>query len=531
MRQPGPWTAALLLLWLAALLLLLPPGMPLPLRDWDEGIVARVALERAMALARGDGLPSLLLPTYWGQAYLNKPPGLHLLMAPLLVPWLGADGPPPPAVVRLVPALAASAVVPLAALISRELNPADRRGALATAVVALTLLPLMRHGRLAMLDGALVSAQGLLWWQLLRARRRPIQAPLLAGLAGSGLLLLKGPVLLPTLAAGLALLALERPGTLRWRPLLLALLLGLLPGLAWHGLHLWSRGAAGLVQWGGDGATRVLLGQGEGSDLGWRLPLLKVLEGGWPWLPLWPFAMAWAWQRRREPQGLWPLGLQLAMALAVLPLRTQLPWYSHPLWLPFALLTGPLLATLVADPQLTGVPGAPVLRRLPWFWALLGGLLLAAAIALPAARPLLPPAGLGLLLGGLALARPAAAWRRRGALLLAAGWWISLLLLLQSPLWHWELNERTPVGPAVALARQAAPADPLALWQQSERPSLSWGAGRRLLPLARTAVPAGTTLQLLSQGPGPVPAPAGRRCRLAASDQDGWRLWRCPAVP
>lgn len=215
MRRPGPWAAAVLLLWLAALLLLLPPGVPLPLRDWDEGIVARVALERAQSLAQGQGLASLLLPTYWGQAYLNKPPGLHLLIAPLLLPWLGADTPPPPGVVRLVPALAASAVVPLAAFIHRELDPVDRRGALAAAVVALTLLPLMRHGRLAMLDGALVSAQGLLWWQLLRARRQRRGAALLAGLAGSGLLLLKGPVLLPTLTVGLALLAMERPAGLR----------------------------------------------------------------------------------------------------------------------------------------------------------------------------------------------------------------------------------------------------------------------------------------------------------------------------
>ena len=63
--------------------------------------------------------------------------------------------------------------------------------------------------------------------------------------------------------------------------------------------------------------------------------------------------------------------------------------YSHPLWLPFALLTGPLLAALVTDPRLPGVPGAAVLRRLPWFWGLLGGLLLLASLALPEARPLL----------------------------------------------------------------------------------------------------------------------------------------------
>ena len=37
-------------LWLAALLLLLLPGLDLPIRDWDEGIVARVAYERSQAL-------------------------------------------------------------------------------------------------------------------------------------------------------------------------------------------------------------------------------------------------------------------------------------------------------------------------------------------------------------------------------------------------------------------------------------------------------------------------------------------------
>ena len=65
---------SLLLLWLAALGLLLTPGLDLPLRDWDEGIVAQVALERAealQALLRGDGsLTELLLPTYWGAPYL-----------------------------------------------------------------------------------------------------------------------------------------------------------------------------------------------------------------------------------------------------------------------------------------------------------------------------------------------------------------------------------------------------------------------------------------------------------------------------
>ncbi|NCX44779.1 MAG: hypothetical protein EBW74_10140, partial [Betaproteobacteria bacterium] len=64
------------LLWLGALLLLLLPGLDLPLRDWDEGIVARVAFERSQKLG---SFADLLLPSYWDAPYINKPPGLHLL--------------------------------------------------------------------------------------------------------------------------------------------------------------------------------------------------------------------------------------------------------------------------------------------------------------------------------------------------------------------------------------------------------------------------------------------------------------------
>jgi 4-amino-4-deoxy-L-arabinose transferase-like glycosyltransferase len=329
--------------------------------------------------------------------------------------------------VRLVPALLASAVVPLAGAISRQLRPREPNAALWSSAIALTLLPLMRHGRLAMLDGALVSASGLLWWQLLRARQRPFSAGIWAGLGGSALLLLKAPALLPVLGAGLLLLALDRTLDRRgWLLLGAGLALGLLPGLGWQLWHLVARGSGALLLWGGDGAGRVLLSAGEGSDLGWRLPVLKVLEGGWPWLPLWPFAMAWAWQQRHKPEGRWPLGLQLAMAASVLPLRTQLPWYSHSLWLPFALVCGPLLAALVDSPRLPGVPGAAVLRRLPWFWLLLGGLLLVGAGLLPAYRWIALPGALGLLAGGWLL-RPAARGnqRRLGAWGIVAGWGLS----------------------------------------------------------------------------------------------------------
>ena len=508
------------LLWLGALLLLLLPGLDLPLRDWDEGIVARVAFERSQQLG---SFADLLLPSYWDAPYLNKPPGLHLLIAVVIHPWLQAGLLPPAWAVRFMPALLASAVVPLAAAITRRLRPNQPMAAFCSAAICLTLLPLMRHGRLAMLDGALVSASGLLWWQLLRAKQHPANGGFWAGLGGSGLLLLKAPTLLPVLAAGLLLLAMDRVLSKRqWLLLLSALALGLMPGVGWHLWHFWARGDQALWLWAGDGAARVLLQAGEGSNLGWRIPVLEVLEGGWPWLPLWPFAMALAWRQRHTPAGRWPLGLQLAMAATVLPLRTQLPWYSHSLWLPFALLCGPQLAQLIQQ------RGGAVLRRLPWFWLGLGALLL---IAAPFSQHwFVIPAALGLLLGGWGL-RPGVQSnnrRWRGALLLISGWWLSLFLLMQGPLWLWELAEQVPVAAGAALVRRADPRIPIALWQMAERPSLSWQSQRRLLPLA---TPEAGNLQLLSQGEGPAPELAGYGCMKNHNGEDGWQLWLCKPAP
>ena len=383
----------------------------------------------------------------------------------------------------------------------------------------------MRHGRLAMLDGALVSASGLLWWQLLVSRHCRgwplLGCGLISGLACSGLLLLKGPLLLPVLGIGLLLLALERKhSSTQWLLLFLGLAIGLLPGLSWHGLHYLLRGSDALLLWGADGASRVLLSSGEGSDLGWRVPVLEVLEGGWPWLALWPFAVALAWKQRHLSSGRWPLGLQLAMAVAVLPLRTQLPWYSHILWLPFALLCGPALAELVQS-------GRP--RVVPLLWLVLGLVLLPAGFLMPEFRAVLLPAGGALLIGGWGL-RPASGLKVQAAVAMVGLWWLGLLLLFSGPLWHWELNEKPPVAGAAALAQTADPTLPLALWGHGERPSLSWHSQRQLIPLARLGIPPGP-VQLLSPAGAPIPEVANRDCDHQASSEDGWSLWICAPRP
>jgi 4-amino-4-deoxy-L-arabinose transferase-like glycosyltransferase len=491
--RPFRLAPALLLIWLLALVLALVGLGGQPLRDWDEGIVARVALETSLA-----PWPEKLLPTFWGQPYLNKPPAIHLLIAAVIGLWRTVVQAPPQAlppewVVRLGPALVSACLPPLLALVQLRLRPAERGTALATAGIALTLMPLARHGRLAMLDGSLLVAMALQWWAVLGLERRPgrnLGLALVAGLATSLLLLLKAPAALPLLLAAGALRWLEpgRPRP-RWWPLLLGLALGLLPGVGWHLVHLMTRGPEALAMWTSQGFARGG-GSVEGHGGGPGPPLLELLKGGWPWLPLWPFGLALAWRQRRQRPGYWSLGLTVLTALLVLPLRTQLPWYSLLLWPPFCLGCAPVLAWLIR-PNLEDRPPATALAAvIPWFWCALGALLLlaypGAALGIlplpPATRPLLLSLGVALVASGGLLIGRGQGGRKAGGVILVGGVWLTLALLLTGPLWLWELNEAWPVGPAAALARRqpVGAAAALLLWREAERPSLNWYAGRRV---------------------------------------------------
>jgi 4-amino-4-deoxy-L-arabinose transferase-like glycosyltransferase len=392
-----------------------------------------------------------------------------------------------------------------------------------------------------MLDGVQLCAMTALWLGLLFARggrRQAIGAGLIAGLAGSALLLLKAPVLLPVLVSGVALRWLDRDLTrAAWSGLVLGLVLGLLPGLAWHGWHLLQRGDEALVMWGRQGLSRFSTTVEKHSG-GPIEPILEVLEGGWPWLPLWPIGLVMAWRCRNQVCGRWSLGLSLTTAVMVLPMKTQLPWYTLLFWPPFCLICAPPLAALLDPSRPRGL-----LRRLPWFWTLLGALLLLAALAtlLPAAEPLIryrtlsAPAGLGLLCGGLLLTRPSAKVRRRGLVVLTTGWCLSLLLFFHSTLWNWELNERWSVLPVAELARgvitpAGQPPPPILMaGNASQRPSLRWYAGRELFRLPGRNPADWPERFFLIHRPGEeeIRLPPGVHCRIEAQGGEGWQRWRC----
>ena len=522
----------LLLLWLMACMLALVGLGALPLRDFDEGIVARVAFE----LSQKQGLDGLL-PTLWNLPYLNKPPGLHWLIAAAIQLSNNARSSlaeiPSNTLVRLVPALLSTLVVPLGGLVQWRIRPNDRTASLSTAAILLTLMPVARHGRLAMLDGSQLSAMALLWFLLLSIDRSPIDRwrALGAGLISSGMLLLKAPLLLPAAAA--ALIPILWGNELRrwWRwPLAAWLGAGLIPGLAWHLWHGLQRGAGALWLWGGDGAGRVLFDAGEGSDLGWKVPVIEILEGGWPWLVLLPFAIAWAWRERHSRWGKWTLGTQAVLVMAILPLKTQLPWYSHPLWLPFALLCGAPLAWLIHRNDLVCPPGAQILKRVPFFWLSLGIALVlfglsgasGLVITLHPYSGIALAAGVGWSIGGWLLVRSSKEQRRWGTISLIAGSVAALSLLMGSSLWLWELNENWQVQPVAQLAARAKGAM-VVIEGSDERPSLNWYAGQRIQALDDFP----EAEWILTRNPKRVSTLAHtRQCKVAESKED-WSLLFC----
>ena len=494
LRQHRRWLTPLLL-WLLTLCLWLPGLGNLPLRDWDEGRVATVARSTTG-----------LLPMKWERSYLNKPPGLHWPMGQLIRTTGGQE-----MVVRLLPALFSSLAIPLIVLLRRSLGGQGRdHSALLSGIVLMTLLPMARHGRLAMLDGTLVSCSLLLWWGWLGCSQSFGRA-LVAGLACSGILLLKPPALLgfgaiALLAGGSGL----HPRGRRW----LSFILGLLPGMSWHLWHWFVRGDDAFLMWGGQGLARLITVVGDG--FGWWTPWVELLEGGWPWLLLLPAGIGWAWSHRREKAARWQLVLFLGTAVMVLPLRTQLPWYSHLLWPPIALMCAEGLHQLLEQ-------GRP--RWVSQTWLVMGGVLtivgcvviLNQSSTIPGLSLVL--AGLGITLGGWTLQAKTRQRRWQGLGILVIGWGFALIALWHSQLWLWELNESWDPRP-VAEEINTLPTEAEVFLKGPTRPSLGWYANRELGRFRLNKRPDGEHWVVSNR---PIPG-----CRQHDQTVDGgWQLWQC----
>jgi 4-amino-4-deoxy-L-arabinose transferase-like glycosyltransferase len=414
-----------------------------PLRDWDEGTIAQVARDIWQAPS---GHLRWLYPTLAGEPYHNKPPLMHLLIA-----WAYSIGGVNEWTTRLPGAVITASGVPLLYLLGR-LVFGRNLPAFFAALVYLTMLPVVRHGRLAMLDGTVITFFLLALYCLLKARHNQRYA-LGVGVSLGLIALTKGMmVFLLGGISGLFLLIDKQFLLLKSPYLWLGLFLGNVPAIAWH-----------IAQWQyyGDNFLRINL-QSQGfnrivqSIEGHSAPpwyyLQEIFQYSFPWILFLPEGIYLAWKKRHTSWGCLILVGTIVYLVSISIMKTKIPWYVMPIYPFLALAIGAKLAEVWEHRQVKSKAWVVLLAILAI--AGLGGCVY---FITTETQPVLIAMSLI-----LATSMAIVAWLvnkgdRNFIPVLFTGMYAVLFLFMSSQSWVWELNEAFPVKPVAALIRQHVP--------------------------------------------------------------------------
>lgn len=461
-------------LFLAALILYTFNLGELPLRDWDEGTVANVARNIWRSPSGSD---VWLYPTINNhQPYWNKPPLVHWLIA-ISYHFFGVTE----WSTRLFPAIVSAISVPLTYQIGREIL-STRYGAIFSALVYLTLLPMVRHGRLAMLDGAITCWLTLTIWCLLRGRSRPRW--LLGTGLGLGLACLTKGIMIGVLLGSIVIIFLlwDAPKLLRNSYLWLGLGLGIIPALSWYILQYLQYGEQFLgISLGEQTFKRIWQPVGNNSNPPWYF-LIEIAKYTMPWLIFLPGGIKLAIRQRNLSWSKLTLVWGGIYLIAVSLMETKLPWYIVPVYPAFALLLGVYLADIWQH-QIQNIQ----FRRIIIFTFGLLAIATGGISVYYGKFSDLPETDLQFMAIALALTLTVAAimlWLKSRYFIIAlvTGLYISLLLLFNSNNWVWELAESYPVLPVATLIQQNTPPQEIIYTSHSfNRPSLEFYSDRPII--------------------------------------------------
>ncbi len=463
------WTWVIVLLVAAVLLFTINLGRS-PLRDWDEGTVAQVAREIFRAPA---GSMRWLYPTLGGEPYHNKPPLIHLLIS-----WAYSLGGVNEWTSRLPGAILTAISVPLLYCIGREIFKL-RFCAIYSALIYLTMLPVVRHGRLAMLDGAAVCFFMFMVLCLLRSRR-DLRYCLGVGIGFGLICLTKGMLAILLGAVAAVFIFWDTPRLLTSRYMWTAMVIGILPVTFWYGAQ-WFKYSQAFTNTGvvDQSLSRIWSSVEGNSGPPWYY-LLEIFKYTWPWLLFLPYSLRLAWENRNLSWAKLVLVWMGVYLLAISVMGTKLPWYVFPIYPSLALVMGAKLAE---------VENMPLLSTYPRPWAVGLGILAVAA----AGGSIYFSWGSGqkpdlqLIFAAVAVTMALAAIlveRGDGQFLKVLFWgtYISLLLLMKSNYWVWELGERYPVKPVAAMIQQQTPPGTKIYTSSPEsRPSLIFYSDRSII--------------------------------------------------
>lgn len=411
----------------------------LPLRDWDEGTYAIVAREIYRT-------GNWLYPTLQGEPFMLKPPLMQWLIA-----FCYQLGGVQEFTTRFPGAVLTALGVPLLYLLGRLVFN-QSLPALFAALVYLTMLPVVRHGRLAMLDGMTISFFLLLLFCLLKARDDKKYA-LGVGFCLGLITLTKGLLVLVLGGiAGLFLLA-NRQFALLENPYFWAgILLGNAPAVAWY-LAQWQHYGDTFLQVHFQDQSFNRLGQAvEGHNGPPWYYLIEVLKYGFPWLLFLPGGLYLAYKKRHTSWGSLVLIGTIVYFLTISLMGTKLPWYVMPVYPFLALAIGAKFNEIWQQRQFKGL-----------IWAILLGIIAIAGLGGCVYFVMVDPQPVLIIMSiVLAISMAIVAWliKKSDRLfipVLFSGMYLVLLLLVSSQSWIWELNEAFPVKPVAELIRQHVP--------------------------------------------------------------------------
>ncbi|MBN3926498.1 glycosyltransferase family 39 protein [Nostoc sp. NMS4] len=409
------------------------------LRDWDEGTVALVAREIWRAPL---GSMHWLYPTLQGEPYYNKPPLIHLLIA-----WTYSIGGVNEWTTRLPSAILTALGVPLLYLVGCLLFN-QSLPALFSALVYLTMLPVVRHGRLAMLDGTTITFFLLLLLCLLKARQNRRYA-VGVGFCLGLIALTKGMLVLPLGAIACLFLIADRQFALLTSPyLLVGILLGNAPAIAWF-VAQWQHYGETFLQVNFQTQTFARLTQSVEGHTGpaWYY-LIELIKYSFPWLLFLPAGFYLAWKKRQTSWGSLIIIGTIFYLVTISLMRTKLPWYVMPVYPFLALAIGAKLSQIWQY-------GHFKVRSWTIFIAIIAIAGFGGCVYFIIAKkePILIVMSIV-----LAISMSIVSWlikeRDRNFIpVLFFGMYLVLALLMSSQSWIWELKEAFPVKPVAELIR------------------------------------------------------------------------------
>ncbi|WP_017653248.1 ArnT family glycosyltransferase [Fortiea contorta] len=463
------WAWLIVLLVAAVLLFSINLG-ELPLRDGDEGVVAQVA--REIWRSPVDSLRWLYPKLGAEQAYY-KPPLMHWLVA-----WAYSLGGVNECMTRLPSAILTATSVPLLYCIGREIFR-QRWAAIYSALIYLTMLPVVRYGRLAILDGAVVSFLMITMLCMLRSRR-DLRYCLGVGVGFGLICLTQGIYGILLCAIALLFLFWDTPRLLTSYYLWIAIFIGILPVTGWYTLQLLHYGhtflQVGILNQPLSRTSTV----GGNSRSTWYY-FQEILIYSWPWLLFLPQSLRLTWENRNLSWAKLVLVWSGAYLVIMSFIGNKLFWHLFPIYPSLALAFGA---------QLTETDNLPLLSFYPRSW--ITGLAIL-AVAASGGSILFSWGGahttdLQLIFAVVALTMTLSAiLAERGDgqffQVLLWGSYISLLLLMKSHYWVWELWEAYPVKPVATMIVRANPAvKKIYTSFPYHRPSLDFYSDRTIIP-------------------------------------------------